>query len=77
MTRTRSTPELAAANRRDVISCMRFGREYTCSDIATLARMTDTVANRTLVDLRDMGLLEAGSVAGYRIYRLKRKEAAE
>ena len=77
MTRTRSTPEIAAANRMQVIRRMRFGREYTCSDIACLAKLPEAVANRTAVDLRDMGLLEAGSVAGYRVYRLKRKEAAE
>ena len=77
MTRTRSTPELVAANRMKVIRCVRLGREYACGDIARLSRLPETVANKTAADLRDMGLLEAGSVAGYLVYRLKRKEAAE
>ena len=66
------TPEQA---RRRAALVLAKGREVTISDVAKISGMSLSQATAAIVALCEMGLLEAGSVARYRVYRLKRKEA--
>ena len=68
------TPQEA---RRRAALVLAKGREVTAADVATLSGMSLSQATAAIVVLCEIGLLDVGSVAGCRVYRFKRKDAAE